>query len=311
MGIALWALASASLAAGCDDRRRDDADLGGLVIPEAEAETNADIDVESAVRDPAALLEALQLPHSQISEILGAHRVRGHSSVEVRRGDAVLEKLSDRTEIQLDAKGNYRAVADNDQDYGRHAIYVDGVLYLRPRFGKFLRRAPNSPTEPGEIRSEMFSTVGAYFDLLWTRAELSDRGAITHNGRPARKIEIATAPTAAKRPAATLKQRAWRDSISVEKVSGEVVLDAESGAPLEADIHGTVHFVRDGKKLTMTVTAAHEISDIGQVAAVEAPAADETVTPATVRGEVRERRELLEGLSQTTGGGAKKTGTHE
>lgn len=294
-------LASASLLAGCDDRRRDDADLGGLVIPESEVETAADIDVERAVRDPAALLEALQLRHAQISKILGAHRVRGHSSVEVRRGGEIVEKLSDHTEIQLDAKGNFRAVADNDQDYGRHAVFVDGVLYLRPRFGKFLRRAPSSPAEPGDIRSEMFSTVGAYFDLLWTRAELSDRGAITHDGRPARKIEIATAPSAVARPAATLKQRAWRDSISVEKVSGEVVLDTESGAPLEAEIHGSVHFVRDGKKLTMTLTAAHEISDIGQVAPVEAPDADDTVTPATVRGEARERRELLEGLSQTTG----------
>lgn len=286
-------------APACDDRRRDDAELGGLV--HARAEAAVEIDVERAGREPAELLEALGLPHRLVSEALGAHRVRGTSSVEVRRGGEVVDKLSDQTLIALDSGGGFRATLENDREYGRHAIYAGGALYLRPRYGKYHRRPPTSPAEPARIRGEMFSTVSAYFDLLWNRAELSDRGATTHDGRAARRIDISTAPSATERPAESLRQRKWRESITVEEVEGEVVLDSETGVPLEADIRGSLHFVKGGQRFSMKLAASHEISDIGQVASIEAPPAEETVRAPEVKGEVEVRRELLEGLSQATG----------
>jgi hypothetical protein len=291
---------AAAVAAGCADRRRDDAELHGLV--HAEVETTAEIDVDDAARDTDELVRALGLPHRRVGDVLGPHRVKGTSAVAVSRGSEVIEKLADETTIELDEGGGFRAVADNDREYGRHAIYAGGVLYLRPRFGKYHRRAPSSAAEPGQIRDEMFSTVAAYFALLAPRAELSDRGTTTVAGRAARKIEIAAAPEQRPRPAERLRQRQWRSSVEVESVAGEIVLDAESGVPLAADIRGTVHFTRDGQRLRMELAASHRIEDIGKVAAIEAPPADQTVSAARVADEVEDRKKLLDGLSQGTDG---------
>ena len=280
----------------CADRRRDDAELGGLVHAEAEKPTA--IDVDEAATDVEALVAALAVPHHQLE--LGAHRITATSSVEVSSRGEVLEALSDKTSIAVDDKGNFVATADNDREYGRHAIFVDGVLYLRPRYGKYHAREPDTPSEPGRILDQMFSTASAYFDLLWTGAELSDRGATSIDGRAAKKIEISKAPQARDRPDESVRQRAWRESIGVDEVAGEVILDRETGAPLSVKLAGTIHYTRDGVRHEMKLAASHKI-EVGAAPAIKAPAETEAVGAPTVSGEVAEREKLLEGLSSSTG----------
>lgn len=291
----LVALAAVIAVAACADRRRDDSELGGLV--HAESEAPAAIDIDRAGTDVAELVRALAVPHHQLE--LGAHRIEGSSSVTVSSQGKQVEALSDKTAIAVDADGNFRATADNDREYGRHAIYVDGTLYLRPRYGKYHAREPNIPAEPGRILDAMFSTASAYFDLLWTGAELSDRGATSVDGRAARKIEFSKSPTPAERPDETLTQKAWRESIGVDEVSGEVVLDRDTGAPLSVSIEGKLHYVRDGVRFEMALAASHRIT-VGEVAAITAPTDDQTVSAPAVNGEVAERKKLLEGLSSST-----------
>lgn len=295
----LVALAAVAAAAGCSDRRRPDSELGGLVHTEREAP--AAIDLDRAARDVGELVRALAVPHHQLAGELGAHTITGASSIEVSRDGAVVDKLADKTSIAIDARGQFRATADNDRDYGRHAIWTGGSLYLRPRYGKYHRRPPNNPEEPGRILDEMFSTASAYFDLLWPAAELSDRGAAESGGRAARKIEISKAPSPADRPPESVTQKKWRDTITVDEVSGVVLLDRETGAPLSVELEGAIHYVRDGQQFAMKLTASQRI-EVTEVAAIQPPPADQTVSAPTVAGEVAERRKLLEGLSSSSTG---------
>lgn len=301
--LALAALAT--VAAGCGDRRTADADLGSLVLEKTDEVKP--VDVKAAGTNVGEFRRALAIPHTRIAATLGAHKVVGSSSVKVTAEGQVVTDLSDKTSIVIDAEGNYMATADNSRDYGRHAIYTGGELFLRPRFGKYHRRAPANTSEPGAILDEMFSTSNAYFDLLYARVELSLRGDERAGDRAARKIDFKIAPAPSDRDSETLAHKKWRESISVESAAGWVLLDLDGGFALAADIAGTITFVKEGKQFTMEVRAQHAIEDIGADVAIAAPAPSETVATPMMRTEVDEQTQLLEGLERVRpSGDAKK-----
>lgn len=290
-------VAGALLLAACssESEGRPDEELGPLVISQ-EVEDRP-IDVDEAARSAGELARALAMPHADVGEALGAHRVEGRSSITVREGDRVVEELEDEVRIVLDADGDYSATLDNSKDYGRHVFFVDGQLYLRPRYGNYHRRAPTSETEPATIRREIFGATGAYFELLAARAETTDGGARTVAGRDARVVTVATAAKARPRAVPTTAQSAWRAGATVEEVEGEVVLDAESGAPLEASIAGTVTFARDGRTFSMRIEAEHRVRDVGTADQVEPPPAGEVRAIPLQESELSERDALLEGIA--------------
>ncbi len=283
------------LTTACGDRRVDDAALGQLVA--TTPEVSRSIDVARALTEVVELRRALATPHSALSQAIGPHHVSASSSVTVESGGAVMSELSDKTEITIDADGSFRASADNSRDYGRHATFVDNTLYLRPRYGKYHRRAPATETEPNEIRNEMFSTTSAYFELLYSGAGLKESGDETVAGRPAKVVAISFAGAEQQRDAEPLAHKKWRESIAVSAVSGTAHLDAETGFPLSAEIKGTITFLKEAKRFTMNVSVTHAVSDIGKTEKLAAPAVAETVSAPTLRGEVDQQRQLLEGLS--------------
>lgn len=272
-----------------------DHELGGLVV--AAAEQDHTVDLDRAAADPLVLARALTMPHQTVAAALGSHRFHGTSKTTVTDGAATVEELADETRIEFRDGGAFSAVLENSQDYGRQAVFADGVLYLRPRHGKFHRRPPVDDAEPGRIRDEVFATLGAYFELLAPGAELSDRGADQVAGRAARKIDITRAPEPRERPPEDDDGvRAWRQAAVVREVTGTVWLDADSGAPLAADVRGVVQFARGDRRLDMAIEVSHRIEAIGQPIDIEVPAADQTVTTHERAREVEERKQLLQGI---------------
>ena len=282
--------------AGCgrSDEGRPDHELGGLVhAPPAEP---AAVDPARAAEEPAELLRAVSMPHAQVTALLGPHVVTGRSHLAVRDGATVVEELDDEIEIRVDEGGDFFARMHNSKEYGREVYLVDGALYLRPRFGKFHRRAPNDEAEPARLRGEIFGAVAAHLELLAPSLTVSDGGTTEIAGRPARKLVLGHGEAKAPRgdePA----HRAWRASAVVKEISGEVALDAETGAPLRATVKGVVSFQKDGKALEMRLEASHELGSFGKVAAIEAPAPDQVVTGIEQRHELEERESLLRGIA--------------
>lgn len=272
-----------------------DESLGGLV--KAESTAPQPVDVDRAGDAPDELLRSMQLPHSFVSDKLGSHTFAGTSSLAVTQAGKLIDGVDYETVVEFASPTEYHAVANNNQDYGREVFYAGGNMYLRARYGKYHKRPPADEDEPARVRSEIFATLGAYFEPLAAGAELTDRGAVTHAGRDARKIEIKTAPTQREMPAQKLTQRKWREQATVRSVSGEVLIDAEYGVPLQAEIEGVLVYSQDGTPSEMAIKVSYAISDIGGAVTITPPAADKTVDTPTRLEEVDERDELLEGIA--------------
>lgn len=294
----LGALALA--AAGCGaSGGTSDKDLEGLVV--AEKPPPRTIDLGKVSRDAQTLAAALQLPWSRAAVQLGDHRLTITTQHEVREGNGVLETLEDTTVIDLAKDGTYRALYENQHDYGREVVYLDGKLYLRPRYARWHARAPETDTEATEIRDQMASALGAHVAIYAHGLEVSDKGGVQEAGRAGRRLELKLAPSPKPAPRPTLTQHAWREGLTVEAAAGEVVLDDATGLPLKARIDATVAFVRDGKRLTMRL-AIQQSTAPGTVA-VARPEDDQIVaTPVRLR-EVDDRNFLLQGIAPPAGAG--------
>lgn len=272
-----------------------DEELEGLVnSPPGEPTT---VDPARAASDGAALARALAIPHREVTEQLGPHTVTITSRLEVKEGDTVVEQLSDETTIEIAADGDYHARYDNSADYGREVLWQAGMLYLRPRYAKWHRRPPTDDAEPGALRDELYGVAGAYFELVAHAAEVSDKGAQAAAGRDGRRVEIKLAPSPRKPPVQHLTQRKWRESITVQELSGEAVLDAESAIPLQARFQTRYTFSRDGRTFTMTLEVGHELGGIGQVVTLTPPPAEEVVATPERSRETDERDALLQGIA--------------
>lgn len=294
MPITLGAL----LALGCasEGEGRPDKDLGDLVI--APVTETPEVNVEEASQNPQVLLAALSLPHTWVATSVGSHQVRGHSTVRVQENDAVLQELDDTLVLDFDGEDRFHLTLDNSKDYGRHAIFDGESLYLRPRFGKYHARAPQSESEAGDIRDEVFAGASDYLDLFASQLEVSDRGAKTLDGRAVRQIALELAPKPNKRIApATHTQRAWRNTIEVEAIEGLVSLDAESGVALALEFRGRIKYERDNRRFGMTLQANRSISDIGHERAIAPPAEELVMRIPVRRRELAERESLLKGIA--------------
>jgi hypothetical protein len=288
--LAILALASCGRSQGVADR-----DLGGLVIaPKAKAEP---IDVARAMKEPAELGRALSLPEHAVAAGLGPHTVAIATETIVDEGGQTVENLTDHTSIELGDAGTFHATYTNSADYGREAIFTAGKLYLRPRYQRWHERSPEAPDEPAELRDSYYSAIAATWDLVAPGAELSDLGPADIAGRHGRKVAIKLSPRPEKPPAETLSQRKWREHRTIDQLVGEVVLDSEKGVPLSVKLVGTVGFSRDGRRFTMKMSVDSTVSDVGQLAAIAVPAADDVVaTPERLR-EVDDRDFLLQGIA--------------
>lgn len=272
-----------------------DQDLGGLVVETTKPEPP--IKVERAAKEPPELGRALMQPYRKVVEALGPHTVSISTVTSVEEAGKPVSELTDRTTIQLGETGTFRGEYTNSADYGREAIFVGGMLYLRPRYQRWHRRAPETADEPAALRDSFFDPIAATWDLVAPGAELTDQGAAEVGGRQGKKIAIKLSPSPTKPPAEPLVQRKWRENRVVEELTGEVILDAEKGTPLAVKIAGTIAFTRDGRRFRMKTSVTSAISGIGAPASLTAPADTEVVATPERRREVDDRDTLLEGIA--------------
>lgn len=288
--LALWAVAACGRAQGVSDQ-----DLGGLVVETKAADKP--IDLDAAARDPGELARALGRPYRATVAALPAHTLTISAKTTVEEAGKVTDDLGETTKLALGDGGTYRGEYTNTADYGREVVFVGGKLYLRPRYQRWHERAPESADEPAAQRDSFAQAIGATWDLLAPAAELTDLGPATVSGRAGRKIAIKQAPAPRPNPPETIAQKKWREQRVIEDVTGEVVLDAEKGAPLAVKLAGSVSFQRDGRRFKMRVSLTAELAAIGTAVAITAPAQEEIVaTPERLR-EVDDRDALLQGIA--------------
>ncbi|MBK9036935.1 MAG: hypothetical protein IPL61_37735 [Myxococcales bacterium] len=292
-----WMLA-AVVATACGGGRGGDREPPGLVT--ATTTAPRPIDVDAAARDGGELARALAQPWRVAAAALGDHRLTIDSTVIVKDGATELEQLGEHVVIESAAAGPYHATADNTADYGREVIWVGGRLYLRPRYALWHERGPETDDEPAAIRDQIAEVLGDYLDLCARGLEVSDKGAAQAAGRSGRRVELKLAPAPRAVPPQPVVQRAWRDTVVVTALGGEVILDDELGVALTGSLTAEVQFQRAGKALTMAVTVTHAVATIA-APTVAPPAPDQVVATPTRAREVDDRNALLKGIAPPQG----------
>jgi hypothetical protein len=272
-----------------------DQELPGLVVEAKKPEPP--IDIERAVHDPAELGRALARPYRAVRAALGPHSVAVNTTTLVEEAGKAVSELSDHAQIDNGDGTAYHAIYTNSADYGRETTFVDGKLFLRPRYQRWHARDPEAPDEPQALRDQYFEATSAVWDLLAPGAELADAGPLEIAGRSGRKIAVSLSSDPARPPSEPLTQRAWREGRSVEAVSGEIVLDVDKGVPLTMKLAGALGFTRDGRRFTMKLSLDSTISGLGTTAEIAPPSGDEIVATPERRREVDDRDYLLQGIA--------------
>lgn len=206
----------------------------------------------------------------------------------VREGDATHDELIEDIALSWNGAGDFHLVNHNSADYGREVLFVDNILYLRARYGRWHRRAPNDAQEPSALADSMTRALPDAWDLLAPGATLSpdpkDNTIVTiHTGATARENPREASPT-----------RRWREARTIHEAAGRVQF-ANDGLPRDAALSGRLGFSREGRRFDMDLAVTAHVTAT-RTPWTMPPAADVFATPATSH-EAEEREQLLEGLA--------------
>lgn len=266
-----------------------------LVLPgcQGEAPTSSaePISVQAA---PSAPARSSLVPMPKVyPEKLGNHRLRIRSTIETRVPGAETRRVDQTAEVLADGKGGLHMRKDTHPQFGQEAILAGGALYNRMRWSRFIRRVP----EPGEVSAMLDRVAGhlpAQLGLVERFLVVGPASETSFDGRPVLRQVLSRADTP--RPASVEERgsRAWRRSLVVDRLSGELLLCKVTRLPLYAKLDASLRFGPPADRKpprtgipqvqsptltgTMTLALELEVRDIGRVPTVSPPPSEETIT---------------------------------
>ncbi len=193
----------------------------------------------------------------------------------------------ERHRIRQAATGEFHVEADVDpglgpgSDTGKEIIFVGGMTYARARYAPFRERPTDRGRDARRFRDDSFRVANALAALYGDALAIEPAGDTTVLGRTARRYRLAlagTAPGTKPRvlPAGapdpdTAVRFAFLDGRVPESVEGELVLDAQTGAPLRVRLAGAFR-VKDAPGVRATVELLAQVTSLGEKpAAIAAP----------------------------------------
>src|SRR5689334_20621391 len=96
------------------------------------------VDVSKLTR-PDELARALALSGSELDGRLGAHRMDASATLKLELPSHETQQLDDTWVAQSDGRGDVHLVHDNSRGNGFEAIAIAKQLYVKPRYGRFVR----------------------------------------------------------------------------------------------------------------------------------------------------------------------------
>jgi hypothetical protein len=232
----------------------------------------------------------LALPSTEVAARLGTYRLTAAVKLVLGSGEAA-DALDESFRLEVDAAGGSHLVRETSHDQGSEAIAAGGSYYVRTRYGRFAKRAPEGD-EVERARDEAEGLLAGYLDVLGRFAARSDGGTGDWKGRAAVKLKLALAapaPFADPDPA-----HAWRSTIEVDALDGEVWVDEKTGVVLRELLDARYRSRRDARVVAVTLHFQSDRDALGAIAPITAPA--DAVSPARPRP-LLDRQALLEGLA--------------
>ncbi|HWE30971.1 MAG TPA: hypothetical protein VHB97_23350 [Polyangia bacterium] len=240
---------------------------------------------------PDELVRALSLTGRELDGKLGAHRMDATETLKLELGDRQTVSLDETFAVEADGRGGVHLAHDNSRGNGFEAVALNDDLYVKPRYGKFVRRKIESD-ELERLRATAETAAASDLRLINRFVQVREAGTATVAGHAGVKLTLAARSTPDGAPAMeTEPGRKWRESVNVRYIDGDVVLDAKSGAPLAVRLEAQYTFARDGKPVQATL--AYKQTTAPETVAVAAPADWTTLSRPRP---MLDRQQLLEGL---------------
>jgi hypothetical protein len=251
-----------------------------------------------ASRPAAALGEAVQpafMAHA-LRQVGGAH-FHGVTRLSVGRAAAAPISVATTTDVWVDRAGNYRFHEENDRDGGREVVLYGRELSVALRYGKMIRRVAEEP-EPSRLLAEALGGPAAALELVTPQARITPAGTESVGGANATAYSIELGEGAARASAGGAGfwgLRAWRGTVSIETVTGRMLVDDASGALVRADLTATFKTTGQGPAEQGSLEVHTVLSEVASTPPVEAPVAEELVLRQRT---LPEMHELLRGIAE-------------
>lgn len=316
-----------ALAAASCKREVDQAAKARIFSPEeptgAKAEAAEQLDARVLGDDGALAARVLRMGREEAGHRLGAHRVQSKVTFIWTRGQAVqladggvqppatVQAVEDASLVQT-AAGDFSLKLQNDHNQGFEFVWSDGAVYVRGLFGPFRKRRTDR-TDPLRMRDQTLSAL-ATFDRLARGLKLHAVSEAKAGGRAAIKYDVVGA-------GARLGPEDTRDLPAVEYpapqagqtgkalgpdadtarrlelfekeqpvvVSGTLLVDAETAAPLAAELAGRFRVTqKEGPAADLELRVVLNTTDVGGALAVKTPAFEpDPSTPHAVKDPLR------------------------
>jgi hypothetical protein len=312
IALALCALSSCK-------RSEDEAAKRRIFSPEQPsgslAEAKEALDARRLADDPKLAERVLRMSRAEVSARLGAYHADSRVQFAWFRGAGMAPdaggadaSLSEQSSLVQAANGDFSVKEENDRNQGFELVWVKGEAYVRGLFGPFRKRRTDR-TDPERVRELALGALPT-FDRLARGLQLRLVGETTADGRRVVRYQAAggnarpqeqertdlppvqypTQPDGGPGPDPDTARRLelWAKE-EPTRISGTILVDAATAAPLGADLQG--HFRvpgSSGPAAELDVHAALTTSAVGKDLALKAPEFDpEPSVPHAVKDPLR------------------------
>jgi len=294
-------------------RTEDEAARARIFSPEQPVgelpQAKEQVDAARLADDPKVARRVLHMPRAEIEQRIGPHRAQQRVQFAWFRGPGLADggsevSLAEETTL-LEAPGDDFSVRlVNDHNQGFELVWIKGEVFVKSLYGSFHKRRTDR-TDPARIREQALSGL-ATFDRLARGLKLRSAGESTSEGRrvvryavngfgaragekeesdlpPVHYPENKTDPDTARR------LELWEKE-EPTSVSGTLVVDAQSGAPLGCDLRGHFKVAGDGAApaAELSLHSVLVTSAIGKDPKLKAPEAEpEPSVPHAVKDPLR------------------------
>ena len=257
----------------CKRRSEDEAARQRIFSPEeavgAAAEAKEKLDARRIESDADLAHRVLRMPQAEVAERLGPHRAQTRVQFAWFRGPGLADggtevSLAEETTLADGPHGDFSVRLSNDHNQGFEIDWVNGQAFVKSLYGPFRRRRTDR-TDPERVREQALAAL-ASFDRLALGLKLKLAGEAVAEGRRVlrftvtgfgarphptddRELPPVEYPGAGGKPGqldpdTARRLELWQKEEPVS-VSGSVLVDAETAAPLGCDLKG--RFKVEGK----------------------------------------------------------------
>jgi hypothetical protein len=282
-------------------RGGDEAARARIFSPEqpvgAAAEAKEPLDARRLAEDPTLADRVLHMPQSEIEARLGPHKAQQRVQFAWFRGPGLPDggsevSLSEETTLQQAPGGDFSVRLVNDHNQGLELVWAKGEVFVKSLYGPFHKRRTDR-TDAQRIREQALSGL-ATFDRLARGLKLKLAGETTVEGRRAVRYTVVgfgareaqqekddlpklELPEGKSPDLDTARRLELWEKEEPADVSGTLLVDAETGAPLASDLRG--HFKvpsasQPGPAAELALHTVLTATAVGRELSIKAPQAE-------------------------------------